>query len=99
MSDKIKDLIYDLGAKEPDEIADFLRGQGIKGDHFSMTCVVAKYLTTTAGLCADGLAVYIDTVSVWSVDWKEPILYKTPDNLSTFIVEFDSGVYSDLEGP
>jgi hypothetical protein len=73
---------------EPRQIADHLLAQGIRGDHRTDTCPVARYVHQETG----------QRVSVGSPFWSAgDTLHRIPGELARFVQAYDFGFFPELE--
>lgn len=89
MADQIKDLLEGMGQTH-EEVADFLRGQGIKGKRGNaQKCPVAIYLSGVSGES-------IKVTYVNAIDYKTCRVYRLGEAVSEFVRIFDLRWYPDL---
>ncbi len=89
----IKGTLKILESMTPDEIADYLRDQGIKGVSNIRTCPMALFLRTKTR--------HRISVTAYVIEVDRPIfntkVYKTPTSVADFISVFDLDTeYNDL---
>lgn len=92
MADSVGELLKGLG-ETPDEIAAFLRGQGIRGMRTQgLFCPVANYLTG----CGYWFVMVASHVIAALEQGSETERVRTPPGVLEFIARFDRGEYPDL---
>jgi hypothetical protein len=88
---KFEKLVKDLGKKSPNGIAKLLENEGIKGIiDKSTSCPINGFLARKLKVNHNNIS-----VGVYNI-WLKQKVTKTPENVKSFIHDFDSGVYPNL---
>lgn len=79
-----------------DEIAEYFRGEGIKGScGLYSSCAIAVWMTKTTGRMA-----HVSTSDIWVIGEQSPIgdrvTLNHTDAMMDFVYHFDHGHYPDL---
>lgn len=88
-------LINRLGKLEPDSIAEVMRKLGIKGNHGTVNCPLARLLSDPRRRVGRKEDVYHVGVDVYWPGWHGPIK-PLPQTVDRFVRNFDFGRYPDL---
>ena len=89
-------VIGNLSRKTPDEIAKFLEKNGIKGYLSNSTqCPVSMYIRNR--LDGYNVTVQPERIEVYSPQCSDHVWVNIGNNLRSFILNFDNGVYPKLK--